>query len=94
MIKQDEQLKENPMGKRTVKMTKLSETEIALLQNLANQRAEVQRQSAEAMRLLQTRLSDVYTLLDDRYSTDLNGGTHVLTNEGTIELAPADETAD
>ena len=94
MIKYDEQLEENPMGKRTVKMTKLSEKEIEILQTLANERAEIQRQSAEAMRHVTQRINTVYALIDDRYSTGLATGTHVLTNEGTIELAPADETAE
>jgi hypothetical protein len=69
----------------------LSESESRILAEIAQANNEVQRQANEQMNILRGRLRDVYTLIDDRYGTDLVNGTHIINNEGQVVLRPVEQ---
>ena len=69
----------------------LSESESRVLAEIAQANNEVQRQANDQLNYLRGRLRDVYTLIDDRYGTDLVNGTHIINNEGQVILRPSEQ---
>lgn len=69
----------------------LSESESRILAEIAQANNEVQRQANDQLNYLRGRLRDVYTLIDDRYGTDLVNGTHIINNEGQVILRPSEQ---
>lgn len=69
----------------------LTENESRILGEIAQANNEVQRQANDQLNYLRGRLRDVYTLIDDRYGTDLVNGTHIINNEGQVILRPTEQ---
>lgn len=69
----------------------LTENESRILGEIAQANNEVQRQANDQLNYLRGRLRDVYTLIDDRYGTDLVNGTHIINNEGQVVLRPTEQ---